>query len=136
MKYFHKLLFFNLFTLFFIFYDEDIYKCNNLLGILILTGHHYLSSAILLSGILFQCYLLNLFLILTILIGLIIFKDRCQLTLISNKICSFNQKNKFKNFAYHFSLLFKKYIYNKPSVININYISLFILIFINVIMIM
>lgn len=135
MNYFSKLLIFNIFTLFSIFYDEDLYKCKKMLGIILLIGHHYLSSTILLTGILFQYYLFNLILIIIILLGWIIFKNRCKLTLITNKICSFNKKNKFKNFAYYFNLLFKKYINNETSLVHLNYLPLLILIVIDIIMI-
>ena len=135
MNYFCKLLIFNMFTLFSILYDEDLYKCKKLLGIILLIGHHYLCSAILLGGILFKYYLFNLILIIIMLAGWIIFKNRCKLSLITNEICSFNKKNKFKNFAYYSNLFFKKYINNEALLIFLNYLPLLILILIDVIMI-
>lgn len=135
MNYFDKVLIFNIFTIFCILYDEDLYKCKKNLGMIFIIGHHYLSSAILLSGILFQYYLFNLILIIIILLGWIIFKNRCKLSLITNKICSFNNKNKFKNFAYYLNLLFKKYLNNETSLILLNYLPLLILIVIDIIMI-
>ena len=135
MNYYYKVIIFNIFSIFSILCDEDFYKCKKKLGRIVIIGHHYLFSSILLTGVLFQYYLFNLVLILMILFGWIIFKNRCQLSLITNEICSFNKNNNFKNFPYYFNLFFKKYIYKDASLIILNYFQIVILIFIDIIMI-
>ena len=135
MNYFYKVIIFNIFTIFSILCDEDFYKCKKKLGTILIICHHYYFSSILLTGILFQHYLLNLILIIVMLLGWIIFKNRCQLSIISNKMCSFNKNNNFKNFPYYFFLFLKKYIYKNTSLTKLNYFLVSILIFIDIIMI-
>lgn len=130
MNFYDKTVFFNLFTLYFILIDKDFLKCKNKLGKLLIAAHHYLTSVILFSGILYGHYLFNLLLLIFILIGWILFKSRCKLTLITNNICNFNKKNDFKNFANYLNKQYKKYI---P--INMNYFILFFLVILDIVMI-
>lgn len=135
MNYYYKVLIFNIFTIFSILCDEDFYKCKKKLGTILIITHHYLFSSILLTGILFQHYLFNLVLVLIILLGWIIFKNRCQLSLMTNEICSFNKNNNFKNMPYYFNLFLKKNIYKNASLPILNYLQVVILILLDIIMI-
>ena len=94
-----KLLFTQLFLLYFLYYDESLNNCKSLIGRTFFIIHHIITVFILFGGILFGYYFLNLlFIIITALFWIII--NYCPISDIHNHYCNIKNKT-FKNIGYY-----------------------------------
>lgn len=79
------------------FLDIFQYPCSTFTGNLLLLIHHFVGIYAFIGGILFNNYYHLLFLIVLI-IHWITNNNRCQLTIIANKYCNYDEKKKFNDF--------------------------------------
>lgn len=100
-------------------YSLDIfqYPCSTITGNLLLLIHHFVGIYIFIGGILFNNYYHLLFLI-SIIIHWITNNNSCQLTIITNKYCNYDEKKKYNDF---------------PNMINLNKNLYWIIVFILII---
>ena len=95
-----KNLFFNAFTLIFIFCDATFWDCKSFKGKLLNILHQYVCSLILFLGPIYGYYKANVVLMIGALIGWII-NGRCFLTVMTNKHCKHKNSNAFRNLPFH-----------------------------------
>ena len=77
--------------------DSFQYPCSTFTGNLLLLIHHLVGIYISIGGILFNNYYHLLFLI-GVIIHWITNNNRCELTIITNKYCNYDEKKNFNDF--------------------------------------
>ena len=100
MDLFIKNLFFNAFTLIFIFYDATFWDCKCFKGKILNVLHQYVCSLILFLGPLYGYYKANIVLMIGALVGWII-TGRCFMTVMTNKYCKHKKSITFRNVLFH-----------------------------------
>lgn len=100
MDTFSKNLFFNAFTIVFIFADNSFWRCRSLQGKLLNIVHQYICSLILLLGPLYGHYKANVILMTGVLLGWTM-TGRCFISVMTNKFCKHKESSPFRNLQFH-----------------------------------
>ena len=73
------------------------YPCSTITGNILLLFHHFIGIYLFIGGFLFNNYYHLLFLI-GVIIHWITNNNRCEITIITNKYCNYDEKKKFNDF--------------------------------------
>lgn len=108
--------------------DSTFRKCKNINGKLLMIIHHFIGVYVWLGSVLFGNYLFHFLFILIVQILYIFHDGRCFLTKWHNKLCDYDENEKFKSWL---NIIFKGYNVNMIYMILLNIILLYDLYYIN-----